>query len=327
MPKGQPDYLTETHKIRRALERRKFYYYLMYCLIPLLMSFMTVEPVLKSLYLTETEHRMLKTASRELKKKIEKGKPAIITIYHVYKKFTQKEEKLWRKLAFLGTYVLWFLVFCYATNYAVLFILKKRKEFFYATPKTEEVLPLTDQKVITLKEIFLTETPEDMFQDVEKVEKIINTAITFHDLFQKKIKQGGFEDFVKKKTKEYLAYVRDFYPFLLKEKKTVKGIVRFLLYHHVINFYGNLPTGILSIYIKKEDFKTILSLYGRRLLPVLFYKKRESPYSDSFSVEYKKDRFFSYFFLRAFYECLGEVLKEIEDRWSPFDFVSPIQYQ
>lgn len=327
MPKGQPDYLTETHKIRRALEKRKFYYYLMYCLIPLLISFMTVEPVLKSLYLTETEHRMLKTASRELKKKIEKGKPAIVTIYHVYKKFTQKEEGLRRKLAFLGMYVLWFLTFCYATNYAVLFVLKKKKEFFFPVARTEEVLPLTDRKVITLKEIFLTETPESIFQDAEKVERIINTAITFHNLFQERVKQGGFENFVKKETKKYITYVRDFYPFLLKDKKTIKEIVRFLLYHHVINFYGNLPTGILSIYIKREDFKTILSLYERKLLPVLFYKKRESPHSDSFSVEYKKERFFPYFFLRAFYECLGEVLEEIEDRWSPFNFVSPIQYQ
>lgn len=344
MPPKAPDYLTETHKIRKALWKKQVQYYVGLSIAFLIFAYACFDMNISPLFLTTTEQQLIKQYDNIYKKymsikdyenanlyeqekrKIEKKQPSFITAYHVYLKWKQK-DKLSRKIIFTTAFVLWYCLICFASHMIIKHQLNKMKTIIYQIPKKEEIMPLKNNKIITLTEMFKNNTIQnEIFTDPEKVERIINTAIVFHDIFNN-IKPD-FNKYTIDIKNHYEKYIQTFYPDLLQKKETL-CIFNFLLWHYLINFYGNVPTGILSIYIKNEDFKLILSAYQRKILPVIYVKKRKSPYSEEYTINYIENRFFSYFFLRSLYEIdkMLNVFENIENKYSPLPFQSPVKFQ
>lgn len=344
MSQKPTDYLTETHKIRKALWKRNFEYYIGLSIALLIFSYAVFDMNVSTLFLTKEEHELINKYQQlsqqayqkkdyesgryynNKKNEIVKKTPYFITIYHVFLKWKQKDTTI-RKILFTLLYIFWYLFIGIFAHLIIKYYLNKMKPIIYQIPKKEEVMPLSDKKVITLTEMFNNDKiAQEIFNDPVKVEKIVNTSIAFHDMFS--TLKPKFKQYVDNITKTYSNYISIFYPELNQEAKTIP-IFNFLMWHYVINFYGNLPTGVLSIYIKNNDFKIILSAYQRKIIPVIYTKKRKSPYSKDYIIEYQKDKFYSYFFLRSFYELdkMINIYENIEDTFSPLPFQSPIKFQ
>lgn len=347
------EFLTETHKVRYTYKKYEFEYYVVLTITFFLASYLFVEYLfLTDLFLTEKEvvylRQLDKTISElhkrktdystlkyyyEEKKKIEDKKPYFITLFHLVSKLKQKDETKSRKIYFVLGYLAWYLGGCFLSFYLLLRWFKSKEKFFLQIPKKEEIYVFRKEKTIDLNYMFGTKFPfANYFSDVNKVNNFINSSVIVEQegLFEKKIKKGDkFKNFVEKMTKEYLNYVEVFYPFLLEEKEKVEFYFKFILWHYVLNLYGNLPTGILTPLLKDENFKIILGVYQRKLLPVIYVKQKKSAHSSEYKVTYLKEKFFSYFFLRSFYETekIFDLFKTVENKFSPFKFEIPIKYQ
>lgn len=350
------EFLTETHKVRYTYKKYEYEYYFVFIVACFIASYIFVEYLfLSELYLTEKEVIYLQHINQTIRKlqkekaspqilnfyykerkKIEDKKPYLITIFHLKKKLEQKDESKDRKIYFLLGYLTWYVGGCILSFYFLFRWFKNKRNFFFQEPRKEEVYIFKKKKIIDLNYMFGPKIPfSNYFTDVEKVNNFINSSVVEaqEKLFEKKIKKDDkFKKFVDEVVKEYIKYVEIFYPFLVEnlvDREKVIFYLRFILWHYILNFYGNLPTGILTPFLKDENFKIILGIYQRRLLPVIYIKSKKSAHSDKYQVVYLKEKFFSYFFLRSFYEVEASInlFKTIENKFSPFKFELPIKYQ
>lgn len=342
MANKAPDYLTETHKLKAVYGKHKLFIVVSLFVSAVLFSYLMFDASLAPFYLTEQQEKRLiklrelydKFHHEKYKQEIQKFEsqiPNIVTIYHVVTKLMQNDT-VSRKLIFVGWYFGWYAIFIGGLFFIKHRLKKDIESVVYQKPFQEDIMPLKNDIILPLSHTINPKFINVFFKEHQKVEKIINTAIIFHDLFAKK--QPEIKAFIKEHQKGFLNYSKVFYPFLCaKENKwKTKSMFTFLMWHFILNYYGNVPTGVLSIYQVDNDFKIALSSYQRMVLPTFYNKHKISPYSREYEVQYNKDKLFVYFFLRALYEyativCIPEQKKTtttlfeiMEDKFSPLPF-------
>ena len=123
---------------------------------------------------------------------------------------------------------------------------------------------------------------------------------------------------VKKEVKAALANLeahrKEFYPYL--DAETAKNYGAFLLWHYAVSFFGNVPTGVLTVHLKDPVLKVILSLYERRVYPVYYWVDEKTKNVNLYETDFN-----AYLYLRLIYET--EQLKGFFsrlDRFNPLPF-------
>jgi hypothetical protein len=198
---------------------------------------------------------------------------------------------------------------------AAYYWLARKKDFFYQVAEREPVSNLPDKPPYPV----LSKVPEKYRKELWK------DFDGFHVFLASGIKERGDVKFnyeeAKKEIEEQVKKVKEFfdkfYPDFDKEKLDV--FARVILWHYLISFYGNVPTGTLSVYVKDKSLKVALSTYNPKN-----YKKPRIYYFDKLKgqVLYYEDKIEPYVFLEGLYGADKEygIFKKIADKFCPLPF-------
>lgn len=206
----------------------------------------------------------------------------------------QKNETLFVALSFLPA-VLFFVGYYFLQKQ-----LKKIDQFFYPVATKEPPLPLPKEVKYSFfayglenerRKKLLSKT----FKNLETLIRIMNGGLAT-DFDEKKARKR-----INQAVKKVLCYAKKFYPFIPEEEYAF--YLEVLFWHYVISLNGNVPTGLMAVYVKSPTLKKMLSLYQRKLLPVIYRAGKVD-----------QENFKPYVYLRALYESLDfeEFFKEFD---------------
>lgn len=266
------EYISETHKQRYLLERKRLKDFIFTVLFALFLAagFYWIFGVL---VYTKEDREKLRLIREYRVQAAERVKDPYL--HERYMRYLREEEKkikdkypfpaLWS----LGKYpgnkaVFLFFSLLPVIAYAGFYIYAKKKLF----PELDRIfLPVIGRE----EPMELPQKGYDLwgsrYADIEK--KFLSSPETVKRLFAaldiKRIKEA--EKFIEELSRESEAFLKKYFPY--ENHKEVLFAVEFLLFHHLASLYGNLPTSLLGKYVKDYNLRKALSLYQRNHAPVI----------------------------------------------------------
>ncbi|GEM_PF-3686345 len=311
----KPDFLTDAHKARFYLEKHRLILAVGIVLIVFLSSYLILEDFLGGLYLTPEEkakyeevmklkeefEKHYKELPRDIRiegqakinkmvERVEGFKPKPITIVTFIRAI---DRKRW---GFVACYLLWVFSIGGIGIASYLYLRKKGKDVIYQTASVEKVVSYDTKGK---KEIGLNFLLKDVGKRIKWIKGVNAKQAFLEEKFFRggkegkrevvKVMKGGIktkvydEKRVKKAKKDILIILKKYEKEVLSEEEISNEekvyelfILGFVLWHFVLNLWGNVPTGVLSIYIRDEVLRKVLALYQRRHLPITEVKERKS---------------------------------------------------
>ncbi|WP_297445794.1 hypothetical protein [Desulfurobacterium sp.] len=186
-----------------------------------------------------------------------------------------------------------------------------KRSFFYQIAKKEPVMKIPKKTKVIFKKI--PKRINEWFKDFDTLHKLMGGAVIEGEDI--KFETEKMRKDVEHYKKLIVEHFKKFYPNEDVEKFTF--FTEFLLWHHLVSMYGNMPTGLAAIYIKDSTFKIGLGIYARKLLPVTYYFDDKEK-----KVKIYKDKVEPYLFLRSFYEADKKynILNTLTDKYNPLPF-------
>lgn len=191
-----------------------------------------------------------------------------------------------------------FLVFLGIFAYLKRWLWPRWDEFFLSVPQRESPLVLP-KKGLTLWGTSPFE--KEVFSDPESFKKVFAYA---EGLPEKEVSKE-----IQKILKDAKEFLNRFYSGLQTDK--VLFYFQVILWHYCGSLYANLPTGLLSLYVKDYGLKKLLSLYARNHLPAFL----------DVTGKFLEEEYSVYVLCRLFYECDQAVgMRERLNKFSPLPF-------
>lgn len=320
------NYMTESHKIRDRITKERVTSYIVLGIIFLTFGFiitnkihnrflpeplrtvkMQWEKALKSPLSTEEEIELRK-GYKKVKKEINRLYP-VPSVFNIFTNpfYNHKERAILEFLILIGI--------PFGIYVASYMWLARKKDFFYQIAEREPVSNLPDKPPYPILSSIPEKLRKKMWKDFDTFHVFL--ASTIKENKDLKFDYEGAKREIERLVRKVKEYFDKFYPEFNKEKLDV--LTRVILWHYLISFYGNAPTGTLSIYVKDPSLKIALSTYDPRI-----YRKPRIYYYDKLKgkVIYYEDKIEPYLFLEGLYGADREhgIFKQIADKFCPLPF-------
>lgn len=311
MTRRDDDLHIQDQKIRQRLASRVFWEEIVFFVVGTLFGYLilaSISPIfyeredkeriryLESLsqeYLARNQIKLHLDTQNEIEKVKEKYPTPISPLLVLFGDKYGKQKPIYFALSFLPLLLGFFLA------YQIKKYREKTDQFFYQYADKEPPLSLPKE----LKYAFFfhdknKEFIQKTFKNPRELQVIMNggLATSFDENLARKV--------ISETISQVLEHAREFYPFI--PEKEYAFYLEVLLWHYLISLNGNVPTGLMAVYIQSPTLKKMLSLYQRRLLPLLYRYG-----------EVDKEELKPYVYLRCFYEACERF--KLLDKFNPLD--------
>lgn len=292
----------QDQKIRRKLASRIFWEEVLFFVIGTVLGYLLISTItpwfyekkdkeririlekLSQEYLQSKNFKLYNGVQEEIGKIKKKYPTPISPLLTLFPKFYGSQKPIYLALSFLP------LLVGFGSYFLFRLYLRKIDAFFYSVAEKEP--PLNIQKEIKYSFfLYNAEKSEERKELLQKTFKkpqelvVIMNGSLARD-FDEKLARKIITETISK----VLEHAREFYPFI--SEKEYAFYLEVMLWHYVVFLNGNIPTGLMAVYIKSHTLKRMLSLYQRGLLPLLYRYG-----------EVDKEEFKAYVYLRCFYEA------------------------